>query len=912
MESSILHYRILEKLGQGGMGVVYKAFDTTLERPVALKFLPEALGADDDTKRRLLAEAQAASKLDHPNICPIHSVEETPDGRAFICMAWCEGEPLSRRIERGPVGVEEALGIVAQVGAGLEAAHEHGIIHRDIKPSNIMVSAKGQARITDFGLARIERATRSTRSAAGGTILYMSPEQVRGDRIDRRADVWSLGVVLYELLTGRVPFEGEYDASAMYAILNEKLVPPSTLRPSIGPALDAVVAKALEKDVTKRYASARSMLDDLERIGGRAFPGTPHGRSRLDGMRPGARREFVLSAVASVLLVVLAGIVIREATRGRPEPITVVVLGCEGASADSTDVGVLEDLVETGLERSPFIRAVSKGRVAELKRSLGITSIDEGAALEIARNARAVSLITPSALSDGRTLRVSARVYDPTTGKSVFSDYVQGATSSVGLFDLVDDLCVKLKKGLKVSPRWGSRTSEPALAGLTTSSLPAYRLFSRGEALYLAGDFTRGIPLIERASALDTTFTAPYRRLALWYDYLEDYPRALRYARKLTAHSGGDELSFMKASAIECRVRGEYDEAVALMERCLERRPDDVGMHLDLGYVLYRFEKRYDEAITQLNAVFELDPTNAKGLWVKAYGSLGNAYLYSGQFDQALAAFDESARLAGPGPDAPHSIAVVQRCRGNYDAAIESLQEIIRRYPSFWVSYDELALAYLALGRWRNAAQSFAGYIDRAPRSKRPDGYALLGALHLAQGAYDLAERDADSMLAIDSLSLRAHWLRGRIVLARGGGTARARRELEECVEAIRRGAGPYDAAFHHSLNGWVLLAEGQRAAGLEELAAADRLALPNMRSFHADYIEGCIEAGRIGEAIRMGLDLYAYNDKDASVSFLLARAYEAKGNAVEARRFYGIARGLWAGADPDFRPLRALAAKRL
>ena len=912
MDSSILHYEILEKLGQGGMGVVYKAFDTTLDRPVALKFLPEQPAPDAQTKRRLLAEARAASVLDHPNVCPIHSVEETPDGRAFICMAWCEGESLRQRLDRGVPALDEALDIAIQVGKGLEAAHEHGIIHRDIKPSNIMVSPKGQVRITDFGLARIERATKSTRGDAAGTVQYMSPEQVRGGKIDRRTDIWSLGVVLYELLSGRLPFEGEYEASVLYAIVNEAAAPAVRFNEAVPAELERILARALEKDVSLRYATIAEMVADLERV--RLSPQGGAGvvpRRTADKGRLARLRRIVLFSSAVPAAVAL-GLTWYQLHMQSLKPVTVAVLELAGERRDSTYAGLLEGLLESDLAQSPRIATLSRDKCSALKARLKIGAVDEAAAFAVSRSAPVELLVSPSALEVGNALRITARGYDVPTGRILFVEKVQGDKSKDGLFTLIDQLSEKVRKRLGGGLRWARSDHESKVADLTTSSVEAYRLFSKGDSIYSDGDPNRGIRLIEMAVAVDSNFAEAYRRLALWYDYLGESRLALNYAGKLREHSRGDELAALRSEIIDERLRGRFDEAVSLMERYLEIRPGDVAMQLDLGYVLYRDKKNYGEAIFHLRKALELDPSDLKGLGQKTRSCLGNAYLYAGQFDRALNAFETCRGMVSNTIDVDHCIAEVMQERGDYAAAIEGYEKIIRADPTFYWAYQDLGTTYLALGKWRKAVQSFESLVDMARGTRRQDGHVLIGYVYLTQGKFDLAEERCDSLFAIDRNSLRGHWLRGRIALAREKGLGRARQELQACQELVRPGVSPHELPFYDGLKGLVLSAEGKFAVATAELRLADERALPGVRLFHMDLIEGCIAAGRFEEAIRMGLDLYARNEKDGEASFLLGRAYDMKGDDAQARRFYEKARSVWADADPDFVPLRTLAAKRI
>ena len=263
---TISHYRITEKLGEGGMGVVYKAEDTSLDRPVALKFLAAHLLNDEEAKARFLREAKAAAGLHHPNICPVHEINEV-DRKTFLSLAFIEGESLETRIERGPLPLEEALEIGRQVADGLEAAHEKGVVHRDIKPANIMIDAKRRATIMDFGLARLTEASRLTKAdQTMGTVAYMSPEQAQGMEVDNRSDIWALGVVLYEMVRGQRPFQGEYDQALLFEIVHQEPEPLTGVRAGVPMELEFIVGKCLAKDADSRYQTAGELTVDLKSL----------------------------------------------------------------------------------------------------------------------------------------------------------------------------------------------------------------------------------------------------------------------------------------------------------------------------------------------------------------------------------------------------------------------------------------------------------------------------------------------------------------------------------------------------------------------------------------------------------------------------------------------------------------------
>jgi len=267
IDKIVSHYRILEQLGGGGMGVVYRAEDIRLKRPVALKFLLPQLNLEEEAKQRFMQEAQAASALDHPNICTIYEVDQAEDGQMFIAMAYCEGETLQKKVTGNQLSVKRAIDIAMQISQGLGHAHKHGIVHRDIKPANMMITSDGLVKILDFGLAKLAGGTGLTKAGTMmGTPLYMSPEQITGGQVDHRSDIWSFGVLLHEMFAGRPPFSSEYQQAVFYAIVNQEPVPVTTINPAIPAPLERLIHRTLQKRATDRYNAMQEVLDELKLI----------------------------------------------------------------------------------------------------------------------------------------------------------------------------------------------------------------------------------------------------------------------------------------------------------------------------------------------------------------------------------------------------------------------------------------------------------------------------------------------------------------------------------------------------------------------------------------------------------------------------------------------------------------------
>ena len=301
---TISHYKILEKLGGGGMGIVYKAEDTKLKRMVALKFLPPHVSLDNEAKERFMHEAQAASALDHNNICTIYEIGESEDGQMYMAMALYEGETLQEKIEKGPLPIEKALDIAIQIAEGLAKAHEKEIVHRDIKPANIMITSDGVAKILDFGLAKLSGRTKLTKEGTTlGTVAYMSPEQVRGEPVDKRTDIWALGVILYEMIAGKSPFEADYEQAIMYSIMNEE---PKPISGNVPEELRNIISGALEKDPEKRFQSVDQIATQLKKMQG--TPRVPEGRP-ASLVRLLKKPKIAIPALAIIIVLIIIALI---------------------------------------------------------------------------------------------------------------------------------------------------------------------------------------------------------------------------------------------------------------------------------------------------------------------------------------------------------------------------------------------------------------------------------------------------------------------------------------------------------------------------------------------------------------------------------------------------------------------------
>ena len=701
------HYRILERLGGGGMGEVYKCEDLRLKRIVALKFLPERLTRDQLAKERFMLEAQTASSLDHRNICTIHEIDETEDGQLFIVMACYDGETLKSRIEHRRVTVDEAIDIAMQVAEGLGQAHHRGIVHRDVKPANIMVTSDGTAKIVDFGLAKLDRqSTLTMQGTLLGTVAYMSPEQARGYAIDQTTDIWSLGVVLYEMLAGQRPFRSDFDQGVVYGIVHEEPQPVSAVRPDLPPGLEAIVAKAMAKRSADRYQSMAELIVNLRIL----RSGTATGQTLTTTISRGG----VPRSIAVMPFLDLSAEKDQE-------------YFCDGMAEEL--ISALSKIVGLNVAaRTSAFAFKGKGQdVQTIGQQLRVTHVLEG-----------------SVRKAGDRLRITAQLIAVRDGYQLWSERYDRQMTDV--FAIQDDIARSITQTLKV--KLGDQTTGQ-LFNRRADNLEAYHLYLKGQFFWNQrhkGGLRRALECYHQAIAIEPTYALAYAGIASSYvtlgafTYLspdEAFPRAKAAAERALeidegladAHTALGTLALLydrnwqkarqaHARALEldpeystghswyswCLIAvGRVDDAIAEQKKALSIDPLSLMINTLVGAVLYH-ARRYGEARDQLVRTIEMDPN-----FGTARSYLGLVYEALGEHEQAIAQLERARELMDL-PMVLANLAHAYAVSGRQREARALLAELEAATTSRFLSPFFAAAVYAGLGQADRAFE----YLDTA------------------------------------------------------------------------------------------------------------------------------------------------------------------------------------------------------